>query len=65
MLKVGDKLWNGATVSAALADAYNAATERIEGFKRAGLPVPDYLLNGRHNLIASIPTKAESHADQP
>jgi hypothetical protein len=53
MLKEGEKLWNGATVSAQLATVYNSLQQRIEGFKAAGLPVPEQLLNGAHNLIAS------------
>lgn len=55
MLKAGDKLWNGATVSAQLADAYNSASAKIEAFEKAGKPVPENLLNGRHNLIANVP----------
>ena len=51
-LEPGQKLWNGKTVTPDLAAAYNALTDRIESFKAAGLPVPDQLLNGRHNLIA-------------
>ena len=51
MLKVGEKLWNGRVVTRGLADAYNAATARIEAFQKAGLPVPVQLLNGRHNLL--------------
>ena len=54
MLKVGEKLWNGAVVTAHLADAYNRLCDRIAGFEREGLPVPDELLNGRHNLIAWV-----------
>lgn len=53
MLKVGEKLWNGAIVTAPLADAYNAIQSKIQAFRDAGLPVPDNLLNGAHNLIAS------------
>lgn len=51
-LEPGQKLWNGKLVTPDLAAAYNALTDRIESFKAAGLPVPDQLLNGRHNLIA-------------
>lgn len=54
MLKAGEKLWNGAIVSPQLADAYNAATARIDAFVTAGKPVPENLLNGRHNLIANV-----------
>ena len=58
-MKPGDKLWNGVIVSQALADAYNAATARIESFEKAGRPVPEYILNGRHNLIASATTSSK------
>lgn len=53
MLKTGERLWNGAIVTAELAAAYNAATARIEAFRAAGIPAPEWLLNGRHNLLAS------------
>lgn len=53
MLTTGDKLWNGATVTPSLATAYNSIQGRIASFQDAGRPVPDYLLNGAHNLIAS------------
>ena len=51
MLTVGEKLWNGRVVTRQLADAYNSLTARIASFEAAGLPVPEQLLNGRHNLI--------------
>lgn len=51
MLKAGEKLWNGKIVSTQLAAAYNAATAKINAFEKAGLPVPENILNGRHNLI--------------
>jgi len=54
MLKSGDKLWNGAIVTAQLAAAYNAANAKIEAFEKAGKVAPQNLLNGRHNLIASV-----------
>lgn len=57
-IKPGDRLWNGATVTPDLAAAYNAATDRIASFEAAGRPVPESLLNGRHNLIASVPAPA-------
>lgn len=52
-LTVGDKLWNGVEVTQYLATAYNRLTDRIEQFKAKGRRVPEELLNGRHNLIAS------------
>lgn len=54
MLKPGEKLWNGATVTPELADTYNRLQTRIETFEREGRAVPEELLNGRHNLIASV-----------
>ncbi len=53
MLTVGEKLWNGATVTPHLAAAYNRTLARIQTFEDAGKAAPDYLLNGAHNLIAS------------
>ncbi|MEL4071698.1 hypothetical protein WKW50_16255 [Ochrobactrum sp. GPK 3] len=54
MLKAGDKLFSGAIVTSQLADAYNAATAKIDGFIKAGKPAPENLLNDRHNLLASF-----------
>lgn len=51
MLKAGERLWNGAIVTADLAAAYNSAQERIQSFRAAGLPVPDQILNGVHSLL--------------
>jgi len=31
----------------------NSEAARLKSCKRAGLPVPEQLLNGRHNLLAS------------
>lgn len=53
MLIENERLWNGRIVTKPLAAAYNAINERIERFERDGLPVPEQLLNGRHNLIAA------------
>jgi hypothetical protein len=53
MLTVGERLWNGALVTPALASAYNAQQAKIARYRAAGLPVPDNILNGAHNLIAS------------
>lgn len=53
MLIIGQRLWNGALVTPQLASAYNAMQERIEQFRNEGRPVPENLLNGAHNLIAS------------
>lgn len=53
MLVVGERLWNGTIVTKYLADAYNNVSERIRKFEEDGKPVPEYLLNGRHNLLTS------------
>lgn len=53
-LKVGEKLWNGAIVTEALAATYNALSLKIEAMEREGRKVPGHLLNGRHNLIANL-----------
>lgn len=54
MLKVGEKLWNGAIVTEALVATYNALNLKIEAIEREGRQVPDHLLNGRHNLISNV-----------
>lgn len=50
-MQAGYRLWNGVVVSAQLAAAYNAASDRIAAYEAAGRPIPEELLNGRHNLI--------------
>lgn len=55
MLKIGERLWNGAIVTPEFAAVYNQLQEKIAGFRRDGLPVPENLLNGSHNLINSVP----------
>lgn len=54
MLSVGEKLWNGAIVTADFAAIYNRLQERIQRFREDGRPVPEYLLNGSHNLMNSV-----------
>ena len=51
-IKAGTRLWNGAIVTPQLADTYNSLQDRMAGFVRRGLPVPEYLRNGSHNLLA-------------
>ena len=55
-LKPGDRLFTGAIVSRQFAETYNAATAKIETFREAGIPVPENLLNGRHNMLAAFAT---------
>lgn len=51
MLTIGQRLWNGVQVTPYLAETYNTLQQRIEGFRKEGLPVPDYLLNAAFKLI--------------
>ena len=53
-LKSGDVLYTGERVTPQGADAYNAATDKIQGFIDSGRPAPANLLNGRHNLFAAM-----------
>ncbi|MBK3745951.1 hypothetical protein G3A39_43170 [Paraburkholderia aspalathi] len=57
MIKTGERLWNGAIVSADLARTYNQISAKIDGLIRDGKPAPDNLLNGRHNLLNFVPVK--------
>lgn len=50
----GDMLWNGAIATPQFARAYNRVTDKILSFERAGRAAPEYLINGRHNLMASV-----------
>lgn len=52
MLKPGEILWNGRVATSDFAQAYNSASARIATWEADGLQAPDYLLNGRHNLMA-------------
>ena len=51
--KAGERTIFGSTWTECGARAYNAMSERIAQFEEAGLPVPDSLLNGRHNIYVS------------
>ena len=52
-LIIGERLWNGVTVTKQLAEAYNSLLDRMGTFTKESKPVPEYLLNGTHNLINS------------
>lgn len=54
-MKEGDKLWSGGVASKYLADAYNAVNDHIHAWEAMGKKAPEHLLNGRHNLLASVP----------
>lgn len=45
--------FDGRAMSKCAVDSYNRIQERINSFEKAGLPVPEYLLNGSHNIMAS------------
>jgi hypothetical protein len=47
----GDRLWNGVTVTAPIAAAYNRLTDKIAAYDRAGRKAPENILNGRHSLL--------------
>jgi hypothetical protein len=52
MLKVGDRLFTGVTVQdQRLCDAYNELTARINKLRDTNAPIPDTLLDARHNIF--------------
>lgn len=53
-VKAGYRCFTGAVITEAQAVAYNSLTDKIESFKKAGLEVPEYLLNGRYNYFLAI-----------
>ena len=53
-VKAGDILLNGAIATEHFAKAYNAISDRIDRFIADGREAPEYLLNGRHNLLVSF-----------
>lgn len=53
-MREGEKLFNGICVTQYQADAYNRANDHIHAWEASGKQAPEYLLNGRHNLIASF-----------
>ncbi len=50
-LVAGERLWNGVTVTAPLAWAYNRLTDKIAAYDRVGRKAPENILNGRHSLL--------------
>lgn len=53
-MQAGERLFNGATVSKYIAAAYNRANDHVHAWTALGKPAPEHLLNGRHNLLASV-----------
>lgn len=60
-MKAGERLVYGGRATESDAAAYNAMSDRIAAFERAGRSVPDELLNGRHNLYISAALAAREH----
>lgn len=56
-IEYGFKAYTGVKFTDGQVDTYNALTERIQSFKNAGMKVPEYLLNGRHNFFQACATK--------
>lgn len=50
-LQEGERLWNGQKASKQLAAAYNAQNDHAHAWLAIGKPVPEQILNGRHNLL--------------
>ena len=53
-IEPGETVWNGATVNQYVAAAYNRANDHIHAWEALGKQAPEHLLNGRHNLLASV-----------
>lgn len=56
IIDYGYKTFSGRTLTNAQVDALNAVQERIDAFEAEGKPVPEHLLNGRHNLFLTFTT---------
>lgn len=53
-LPYGYRAYTGVVFADCQVDSYNAVQRNINGFILAGLPIPEYLLNGSHNLFRSF-----------
>lgn len=53
-MREGEMLFNGACVSRYVAEAYNRVNDHIHAWEALGKNAPEQLLNGRHNLLASV-----------
>ena len=54
LLEYGFKAYTGKVWPDCHVDSYNDIQETINSFINAGLPVPEYLINGSHNLFTSF-----------
>ena len=50
----GYKVYTGRVLSDSQVDAYNMQTEKCNIFIRAGMDVPEELLNGKHHLLRCL-----------
>jgi hypothetical protein len=46
--------YTGAILNETQCQAYNAMTEKCNSYLRLGLPVPDHILDGKHNLFVAL-----------
>lgn len=53
LIEYGFIAYNGTRFSNMMVDSYNRIQEHINTFIRAGVPVPEYLECGSHNLFQS------------
>ena len=53
-LPYGYRAYTGVILADCHVDSYNAVQRNINGFIKSGLPVPEYLLTGSHNLFCSF-----------
>ena len=53
-IEYGHKTFTGRTLTNTQVDALNAVQDRIDWFEAEGRPVPEHLLNGRHNLFLTF-----------
>jgi hypothetical protein len=54
LLDYGYRAFTGVTFADCQVDSYNKIQKNINGFIDAGLPVPEYLIFGSHNLFTSF-----------
>ena len=53
-IEYGHKTFTGRTLTNTQVDALNAVQDTIDSFEAQGRPVPQNLLNGRHNLFLTF-----------
>ena len=54
LIPYGYKTYTGRVLADCHVDSYNAIQDSINAFIDASMPVPEYLLNGSHNLFYTI-----------